>query len=165
MHGDESAGDGSAADNTTYSFLPYNACHPILVFRVFSVVPDLVSRIRGSFSKLCPSDLGKAQDVLSIAFSLVGELLYFSAGMWRVGIPIKTTSRHELKASEAGPVLRTCHLNLPADSSTGMFTYSRRSAGITADHCTDPLCRLCLLIRPPLTLTVSCIVCSVPFSR
>ena len=67
--GDESDGDGSAADYTTYSFFPYNGCHPILVFRrIFSVVPGLVSRICGSFSKSCPSDLGKAQDVLSIAF-------------------------------------------------------------------------------------------------
>ena len=66
--GDESAGDGNAADDTTYHFFPYNEFHPILVFRAFSVVPDLVSRIRGSFSKSCPSDLGKAQDVLSIAF-------------------------------------------------------------------------------------------------
>ena len=66
--GDESAGDGSAADDTTYNFFSYNECHPILVFRVFSVVPDLVSRIRGSFSKPCPSDLGRAQDVLSTAF-------------------------------------------------------------------------------------------------
>ena len=65
--GDESAGDGTAAD-TTYSFFPYNECHPILVFRVFSVVPDLVSRIRGSFSKPCLSDLGKTQDVPLIAF-------------------------------------------------------------------------------------------------
>ena len=63
--GDESAGDGSAA---TYHFFSYNECHPILVFRVFSVVSDLGSRIRGSFSKPFPSDLGKAQDVPSIAF-------------------------------------------------------------------------------------------------
>ena len=66
--GDESAGDGSAADDTTYISFPYNECHPILEFRVFSVVPDLVSRICGSFSKPCLSDLGKAQDVPSIAF-------------------------------------------------------------------------------------------------
>ena len=66
--GDESAGDGSAADDTTYIFSPYNECHPILVFRVFSVVPNLVSRIRGSFFKPYSSDLGKAQDVLSVAF-------------------------------------------------------------------------------------------------
>ena len=66
--GDEYAGDVSAADDTTYNFFPCNACHPILAFRVFSVVPDLVSRIRGSFSKPCPSDLCKAYDVPSIAF-------------------------------------------------------------------------------------------------
>ena len=66
--GDESAGDGSAADDTTYNFFPYNECHPILVFRVFSLAPDLVPRIRGSFSRPCLSDLFKAQDVLSIAF-------------------------------------------------------------------------------------------------
>ena len=66
--GDESAGDGNAADDTTYNFFPYYECHPILVVRVFSVVPDVVSRIRGSFSELCPSDLGKAQDVRSITF-------------------------------------------------------------------------------------------------
>ena len=65
--GDKSAGDWGAADDITNNF-PYNECHPILVFRVFSVVPDLVSRIRGSFSRPFPSDLGKAQDVLSVAF-------------------------------------------------------------------------------------------------
>ena len=50
---------------STYNFFPYSECHPMLVFRVFSAVPGLVSLIRGSFSKLCPSDLGKAQDVPS----------------------------------------------------------------------------------------------------
>ena len=80
-----SVGDGSAADDTAYNCFPYNECYPILVFRVFSVVPDLVSRIRGSFSRPCPSDLGKAQDVPSIAFELIGELLYFSAGMLESG--------------------------------------------------------------------------------
>ena len=74
LDGDESAGDGSAADYTTYNFLPYNERHPILVLRVFSIV-------RGSFSKPCPSDLGKAQDVPLIAFYLMGELLYFSVAM------------------------------------------------------------------------------------
>ena len=39
------------------------------MFRIFSAVPDLVSLIRGSFSKPCPSDLGKAQDVPSIDFN------------------------------------------------------------------------------------------------
>ena len=63
-----SVGDGSAADDTAYNCFPYNECYPILVFRVFSMVPDLVSCIRGSFSKPCPSDLGKAQDVPLIAF-------------------------------------------------------------------------------------------------
>ena len=29
--GDKSARDGSAADDTTYNFFPYNECHPILV--------------------------------------------------------------------------------------------------------------------------------------
>ena len=76
--GDESAGDGSTADYTTYNFFPYNECHPILVLRVLSVVGV-------SFSKPCPSDLGKAQDVPSIAFELIGELLYFSAGMLESG--------------------------------------------------------------------------------
>ena len=53
----------------TYNdFFPHDDCHPILVFRVFTAVPDLVSLIRGSFSKPCPSDLGNAQDVPSIAF-------------------------------------------------------------------------------------------------
>ena len=33
------------------------------MFRVFSAVTDIVSLIRGSFSKICPSDLGKAQEV------------------------------------------------------------------------------------------------------
>ena len=66
--GDESAGDGSAADATTYNFFPYNECYHIPVCRVFSAVPDLVSLIRGSFSKTCPSDLDKAQDVPLIAF-------------------------------------------------------------------------------------------------
>ena len=46
-----------------------------------------------------------------------------------------------------------------------MFAYSRRSARITFYHYTGPLWRLCLLIRPPLpiplTLVVCCIVCSV----
>ena len=45
------------------TFFPYNECHPTLVFRVFSAEPDLVSLIHGSFSKTCPSDLGKVQDV------------------------------------------------------------------------------------------------------
>ena len=67
--GDESVGHGSAADDTTYNFFSYNECHPIKVFRVFSAVPDLVSLIvRGRFSKPRPSDLGKAQDVQSMAF-------------------------------------------------------------------------------------------------
>ena len=60
---DESAGDGSVADEAIYNFFPYNKCYPILVFRVFSAVPDLVPLIHGSLSKTCPSDLGKAQDV------------------------------------------------------------------------------------------------------
>ena len=54
----------SAADDTTYKLVPHNERHPIQVFRV----PDLVSLIRGSFSKLCPSDLGKAQNVPPIEF-------------------------------------------------------------------------------------------------
>ena len=53
---------------TTYNFFLYNECHPTLVFRVFSVIPEVVSRICDSFTKPCPSDLGEAQDVLSIAF-------------------------------------------------------------------------------------------------
>ena len=60
---DMSAGDGSAADDTTYIFFPYNECHPILVFRGFSAVPNC-----GSFSKVCPFDLGKFRDVPSIVF-------------------------------------------------------------------------------------------------
>ena len=56
-----------ADDDTTYNFFPYNECYSIQVFQVFSTVPDLVSLICGSFSKSCPSDLGKAQDVPSIA--------------------------------------------------------------------------------------------------
>ena len=68
LDGDESAGDGSAADDTTCSFFPYSECHPILVFRVFSAPLGLASLICGSFSKPCPSDLGKAQDVPWIAF-------------------------------------------------------------------------------------------------
>ena len=76
---DQSAGDGSAADDTTCNFFLYNECQPILVFRVFSAVPDLVSLIRGSFSKICSADLDKAQDVPSKAFYLTGELLYFSS--------------------------------------------------------------------------------------
>ena len=71
----------SAADDTTYNFFPYNECHPVLVFRVFCTVPDLVSLVRGSFSKPCPSDLCMAQDARSIAFQLMDELLYISAGM------------------------------------------------------------------------------------
>ena len=66
--GDVSAGDGSAADDTTYNFFLYNECHPLLAFQVFFVGPDLVSHIRDSFSKPCPSDLGKAKDVPSIVF-------------------------------------------------------------------------------------------------
>ena len=64
----ESAEDGSAADDTTYNFIPYNECHLILLFRVCSSVPDAVSLIRGSLIKPYSSDLGKAQDVPSIAF-------------------------------------------------------------------------------------------------
>ena len=60
-----SARDGSAADYATYNFFSNNECHPILIFRVFSAVPDLVSLIRGSFSKPCPSDLCEDQDVPS----------------------------------------------------------------------------------------------------
>ena len=48
--GDEIAADGSAADDTTYNFFPYKECRPILAFRVFSAVPDLMFLIRGSFS-------------------------------------------------------------------------------------------------------------------
>ena len=51
----------------TTSFRTINVT-PMLVFRVFSVLPNLVSHIRGSFSKPCPSDLGKAQDAPSTAF-------------------------------------------------------------------------------------------------
>ena len=54
------------------TFFPYNECHPTLVFRVFSAEPDLVSLIRGSFSKPCPSDLSNAQDVLSTVIKLMG---------------------------------------------------------------------------------------------
>ena len=68
LDGDESAGDGSAADDTTCSFFPYSECHPILVFRVFSAPLGLAFLICGSFSKPCPSDLGKALDVPWIAF-------------------------------------------------------------------------------------------------
>ena len=64
----ESTGDGRAVDDITYNFFLYNKCLPILEFRVFSVLPDLVSLIRGSFSKPCPSDFGKVQDVPSMAF-------------------------------------------------------------------------------------------------
>ena len=39
--GDEPTGDGSAADDTTYNFFRYNECYLILVFEVFSTVPDL----------------------------------------------------------------------------------------------------------------------------
>ena len=53
---------------TTYNFFLYNECHPLLAFQVFFVGPDLVSHIRDSFSKPCPSDLGKAKDVPSTAF-------------------------------------------------------------------------------------------------
>ena len=63
-----SAGDGSAADDTTYNFFPYKECHPILVLQVFSSGPDLVSLICDSFSKTCPSNVNKAQDVPWIAF-------------------------------------------------------------------------------------------------
>ena len=45
-----------------------------------------------------------------------------------------------------------------------MFAYWRTRKGITAHHYTDPLWRLCLLIRPPLPISltiVRCIVCSV----
>ena len=45
----------------------------ILMFPVIAAGPDLVSLIRGSFSKPCSSDLGKAQNVPSIALELVGE--------------------------------------------------------------------------------------------
>ena len=55
-----------------------NVTRPILVFRVFSVVPDLVSLIRGSFSKPCLSDLSKAQNVPSIAFEVMGSSCTFS---------------------------------------------------------------------------------------
>ena len=54
-----SAGDGSVADGTIYNFFPNNECHPILVFRVFPAVLDLLSLIRGSFSEPgpgCPID-------------------------------------------------------------------------------------------------------------
>ena len=50
------------------SFRTMNWRHPILVFRVFSAVPDLASFIFGAFSKPCPSDIGKAHNVSSIAF-------------------------------------------------------------------------------------------------
>ena len=63
-----SAADGSADDDTSYNFFPYNECQPILLFPVFSVAPDLVSFIHGSFSKPCPSDLSKALNVPLIAF-------------------------------------------------------------------------------------------------
>ena len=43
LDGDGSAGDASAADDTTYNFFLYNECQPILVFRVFSSLTDLVS--------------------------------------------------------------------------------------------------------------------------
>ena len=53
----------------TISFSTVNAIpYWTLVFQVFPAVPDLVSLSCGSFSILCPSDLGKAQDVPSIAF-------------------------------------------------------------------------------------------------
>ena len=52
--------------------------YSILVFRVFSAVPDLVSLICVGFSKTCASNLGKTQDVPS-RVSLMDELLYFSA--------------------------------------------------------------------------------------
>ena len=64
---DEAAGDDGAVDDTTNNFFPYDECHPILLFRVFSAVPDLVYLIRNSFSKPCLSDLGKAQNVPPIA--------------------------------------------------------------------------------------------------
>ena len=47
--GDESAGDGCVAATHYLKLLPYNEYHSILVFRVFSAVPDLVSLTRGSF--------------------------------------------------------------------------------------------------------------------
>ena len=82
-----SAGDGSAAGDTTYNFFPYNEYHRILVFRVFSAVPGLLSLIRGSFSKPRLSDPGKARDVHQITFQLTGELPYFSAGTKRADVP------------------------------------------------------------------------------
>ena len=63
VDGDESAGDGDAADDTsTTSFHTVNGI-PMLVFQVFSTVSELMSLLRGSFSKSCPPDLGKSQDV------------------------------------------------------------------------------------------------------
>ena len=59
---------GSAADDATYNFFPYSECHAILMIQVFSAVLDLESLIGGGFSKTCPSDLGKAQDVPLIMF-------------------------------------------------------------------------------------------------
>ena len=53
--GAEPAGDGSAADDTTYNFFPYNASYTGVSSLL--AVPDLVSLICGSFSKPCPSDL------------------------------------------------------------------------------------------------------------
>ena len=64
----ESTGDGGAADDATYNFFPYSECHAILMIQVFSAVLDLESLIDGGFSKTCPSDLGKAQDVPLIMF-------------------------------------------------------------------------------------------------
>ena len=48
--------------------LRYNECHTVLMFWVFSAVPNPVSLIPASFSKTCPSDFRKAQDVPSITF-------------------------------------------------------------------------------------------------
>ena len=90
---DESARNGSAADDTIYNFFLYNECHPILAFQVFSVIPDLVSHICGSFSKPCQSDLRTAQDVqLSVLTHGWAPVLF--RGHVESRILIKTISCH-----------------------------------------------------------------------
>ena len=61
----------SASDDTIFNFFPYNEGHPHI--DVSSHRRRTRSCLRGSFSKPCSSDLGKAQNVPSIALELVGE--------------------------------------------------------------------------------------------
>ena len=68
-NGDESVGDGDAADDTIRNFFQYDECDSTLEFTVSSAETDLASLTSGSFSKPRSSYFGKAKNPINNVFT------------------------------------------------------------------------------------------------